>query len=494
MNALKHGLDAETLILPGEDEARYQDRREAWAAAYPPRDTLEASLLEQAVGLSWRLDRADRACAAHLAERIQLLQSAEYRRQQAEAEAAEAARIGEQLLAGPPPPKYDLAKIHARLVRLRRCDFAPYTPIFDLPSTQARMAQKRLGKPIPPDDPAHPELLLRRLRSTTAGCHWLLDRWTELRAALQSDTGWRPDERLRAVRLLAKLPADGLDDSTVRSIYLCCFVLGGDDPFVLEDQAREMANREFEDFLQRMKGRALPGQRPASREEARAWLLAFVDDVIAKLRSRAAMHAAREEAALASDRLSFDTSPAGRRLQRLQSRLHGRLLRTINLLMLARRRPGVSLPPRKLAPMVAASQSVASDCENVRNEANADPPDEAQPSISEGSPRSVCGGRVQPTECDSFHPMRCSQPITSGDDDKGPSSGRIVSATRVMSTDSEKVRNEANALPPAVATPAAIEGSAGPETEEPGLERPGETIPRELTGVSSRGLATALGC
>src|SRR5262245_12284126 len=63
MNALKHGLDAETLILPGEDETRYRDKRDAWVAACPPRDALEASLLEQAVGHSWRLERADRACA-----------------------------------------------------------------------------------------------------------------------------------------------------------------------------------------------------------------------------------------------------------------------------------------------------------------------------------------------------------------------------------------------------------------------------------------------
>jgi hypothetical protein len=38
MNALNHGLDAETLILPGESEAEYRDRLEAWTGAKPPRD------------------------------------------------------------------------------------------------------------------------------------------------------------------------------------------------------------------------------------------------------------------------------------------------------------------------------------------------------------------------------------------------------------------------------------------------------------------------
>ncbi len=339
MNALKHGLDAEILILPGEQEAEYREREGAWAASHPPRDPLEAELLEQAVQLSWRFDRAERVCAAHLAERIQLLQSPEYRRQQAEAEAAGAAAIGEQLLAGPPPPKYNLAKIHARLTRLREGFWAPYTPIFDLPSTQARTAQKRLGLPLPADDPARPELLLRHLRSSAAGCAWLLDRWASLRAALESNSGWRPDERLSAVRLLAKLPADALDDPIVRSIYLCCFTLDDNNPRVLDDQAKEMANIEFQYFLERMAGRRVDRHTPPSREVALGHLLAIVDDVVRELQVRAAMHAAREEAVRTPDRLAFDSSPTGRRMQRLQSRLLGTLLRTINLLTAARRRP-----------------------------------------------------------------------------------------------------------------------------------------------------------
>jgi hypothetical protein len=91
---------------------------------------------------------------------------------------------------------------------------------------RSRSARNLLGKPIPPDDLGHPELLLRRLRSTAAGCNWLLDRWIELRAALEAEAGWGRDERICAVRLLAKLPADAIDDPTVRTIYLCCFTLG----------------------------------------------------------------------------------------------------------------------------------------------------------------------------------------------------------------------------------------------------------------------------
>jgi hypothetical protein len=292
MNTLRHGLDAQTLILPGESEAEYRERLDSWTAARPPRDALEAALLEQAVRLSWQLDRADCVCTAHLAERIQLLQSPDYRRQQAEAEAAQAAELGQQLLAGPPPPKYNLAKIHARLVRLCRAEFAPDIPIFDLKSTQAKMALKRLGKPIPPDDPAQPERLLRRLKSTAAGCTWLRDQWSGLRAALIDNDSWQPAERLRAVRLLAKQPSEALDDPTVRSIYLCCFELGDNDPHVWDDQAKEMADREFAYFLERMKGRGFPDRRPRNREAALACLLTLVYGSIAQLLARAALHAA----------------------------------------------------------------------------------------------------------------------------------------------------------------------------------------------------------
>ncbi len=426
MNALKHGLDAQTLILPGEQESEYLERLDSWTGVYPPRDPLEQSLVEQAVRLSWQLDRADRVCARHLTERIRLLQSPEYQRQQAAAAAAEAAGVGEQLLADPPPPKYNLAKIHARLVRLRQTEFAPYTPIFDLPFARAKLATKRFRMPIPPDDPAHPERLLRRLKSTAAGCTWLLDRWAELRAALEQNNGWQPEERLRAVRLLAKLPADAVDDPQVRTIYFSCVILGGKDAQVFADQLREMADCEFDYFLERMASRGLTGQAPPSREAAQEWLLAMVDGVMMGLRARAAMHAEREEAALALDRLAFDGSPAGRRLLRLQSRLLGSLLRTINLLTEVRRRPDAFAELRKRAEAVGARPGEIVNCEKVRNEPNADPRSATETVL----------GWVQPTDCAASLPLGCTHPTSS------PESAQEVAATSEAPTRCERVRNE----------------------------------------------------
>jgi hypothetical protein len=40
------------VILPGEDEAGFRARLDAWRADFPPRNPLEESLLEQAARLS----------------------------------------------------------------------------------------------------------------------------------------------------------------------------------------------------------------------------------------------------------------------------------------------------------------------------------------------------------------------------------------------------------------------------------------------------------
>src|SRR6516225_3582643 len=62
-NAVKHGLRAKTLVLPGEDPVAYQARLDAWTADLAPTDDVEQFLVGRAVQLSWQLQRADRAIA-----------------------------------------------------------------------------------------------------------------------------------------------------------------------------------------------------------------------------------------------------------------------------------------------------------------------------------------------------------------------------------------------------------------------------------------------
>src|SRR4051812_18060565 len=72
LNALKHGLTAKTVVLPGEDAEALQARVEDWKDSIKPRTPLEDYLIERAAHVSWQLDRADRTVAARVANLMRL--------------------------------------------------------------------------------------------------------------------------------------------------------------------------------------------------------------------------------------------------------------------------------------------------------------------------------------------------------------------------------------------------------------------------------------
>jgi hypothetical protein len=59
-NALKHGLRAQAVVLPGEDGDEYARYRGQMTEQLQPADVQEIELAERIVGLSWRLRRAGR--------------------------------------------------------------------------------------------------------------------------------------------------------------------------------------------------------------------------------------------------------------------------------------------------------------------------------------------------------------------------------------------------------------------------------------------------
>src|SRR6516165_7419238 len=88
-NALKHGLKAKTVVLPGEDPQEYQARLDAWITDLNPQNDVELTLVERAVTLTWQLDRAERAEDARLASLIRAAPAATALRQE------EAAALGQ---------------------------------------------------------------------------------------------------------------------------------------------------------------------------------------------------------------------------------------------------------------------------------------------------------------------------------------------------------------------------------------------------------------
>jgi hypothetical protein len=60
-NALVHGLRAESALIPGEDQFKFDDHLELLSAAWHPQDEMEKSLVEQIAVIQWKLARLDRA-------------------------------------------------------------------------------------------------------------------------------------------------------------------------------------------------------------------------------------------------------------------------------------------------------------------------------------------------------------------------------------------------------------------------------------------------
>src|SRR6516162_3987027 len=69
-NGLKHGLTATIPVIPGEDPAVYEARLEAMIESLPPRNQVELDLLGRVAAATWSLERATRAEAALISQRI----------------------------------------------------------------------------------------------------------------------------------------------------------------------------------------------------------------------------------------------------------------------------------------------------------------------------------------------------------------------------------------------------------------------------------------
>ena len=196
-NALKHGLDARTLVLPGEEAGAFQDRLDAWATDLRPRNDVEQVLVERSATLSWQLERADRAEAARLAS-VLVAAPAEAALRQADLAAALGQRLFRDNRGPLPLYPHSLYDFHGR---------------------------PRISASEPGDDPDAPSRLLLQLESTAAGCRWLLDRWGELGSLLDRGLSWQSPDKFKAIRLLGRQPLDAADSEVVARIFQACHVL-----------------------------------------------------------------------------------------------------------------------------------------------------------------------------------------------------------------------------------------------------------------------------
>jgi hypothetical protein len=73
LNGLKHGLTAQTLVLPGENEADFQDLLNSYTAEHEPVTPTENALVTQLVMATWRMRRLYHMEAGYYAYKLKAL-------------------------------------------------------------------------------------------------------------------------------------------------------------------------------------------------------------------------------------------------------------------------------------------------------------------------------------------------------------------------------------------------------------------------------------
>ncbi len=300
-NALKHGMRARTIVLPGEDPAAFQARLDAWKARLQPRDDYERFLAERAAQVTWQLDRVDRAQAARLASRARAADC-----DHATAEADEV------------------------MVLARRLFWDPRGPIALYPQFKPSIGDPmRVSWSQDIEDPDEPARLVNRLENSLLGCAWMLDRWGDLRDLLEDGHKWQAPDRFMAIRLLGKQPIDPIEDEQVKAVYLCCKAIDPEGPPAYQDLTTELDSAEIKRLNERIDGREVFKQMPTEAEAARAVLFALVASRVQRLEILLTMHRERDAAA-GADRFGFDDTREGEQLRRYQLGCNRNLLRILD--------------------------------------------------------------------------------------------------------------------------------------------------------------------
>ncbi len=305
LNALKHGMRANLLVLPGEDAEACQARVDAWTDSLEPRNESERYLAERTARITLQLDRIERAYVARVSANIN--------------NAAEGLTE---------PEGEDVLTLGRRLFWDARGPLALYPHHGIIPHRE----EARVSFSGDVDDPNNPGRLVLALESSAKGCDWLTDRWAELRSLLERGQAWRSPDKLRAARLLGRQPADALDDPVVGTVFLACHKIDPSAGELFHEIWNDMQTREVETAKKQLKSAPPSSTRPKSEAEARKALLSIVDQSVARLKTIAEEHRKRTEAnaGLTANLLAFDASPEGERLRRYEISCSRLLLRSLD--------------------------------------------------------------------------------------------------------------------------------------------------------------------
>ena len=307
-NALKHGMTAKTVLLPGDDPQEFAGRLRYLQDDLQARNGLEAVVIERLAGDLWKSDRSDRSFCNRINFRLRHESD-----EQARKEADEAVELGQHLL---------------------------WMPEFPLPvgalEGEAKGALAKFPLADVPGDPKHPARLLLKLQATIAGCDWMLTRWDELRFRLENGGPWVMEDVWKMVRLLGKTGIEMKDDFQVALLVLASLALEPDGALeparkhrvaeAMHAMSRDQRLTRVIDgitrlcvpFQQALARMPLDKLAPENAAQARQRLSAVVEEElgrIGRLRGRLQQIAEADQAE-APVRLAFETGTEGDRQRR----------------------------------------------------------------------------------------------------------------------------------------------------------------------------------
>jgi hypothetical protein len=341
MNATKHGLRAESLVVLDEDPQVLEDRGTAWRACLLPGDDVEERLVHDAVVYTWMQDRARRAQAGRINANI-----ASYGVDQVQTNEKEVEDLGRRLFKD----------------RLGPLEFYPSPSLTERYDFSRNPSTSFVGKGNE-DDPDRPGALVLCLQSTLLGCEWMLGEWAKLKAIIDQGQAWLSSDKLKAVRLLGKQPFDAIDERDVAMVFIASFVLKPDRGAWYWEIAMELADADIKRFKNSAAVRELNSLKPEDAAKAREALLGIIERATERLTVKAEAHQerARLMAALASDFLAFDASPDGERLRRFDLASGRGLARSLSELRKHRGAPPLSVVSGPPLSVVSGPLSVASE-------------------------------------------------------------------------------------------------------------------------------------
>ena len=262
-NALKHGLTAATLVLPGEDPAALQAKIDFYKVGAGTTNELEEEMAERAAVAAWRHDRAIRHEIAQL-NRDNLAKAA-------------AAQLKKKL---------ETEALGQRLLFDRR------GPIELYPSRDHDRQQDRTSWIDDPNDPDHPRKIVDAMEATLSGCQWLRARFGELRDRLDEGLSIQSHEKLKMIRLMGRQPINALSVPDVARVFLACHALEPQYSYAFQELRCEIHEDQFKSHKRKLERWNKLGITPESPTAAREELLAIIDKAIERLRMLEADHQA----------------------------------------------------------------------------------------------------------------------------------------------------------------------------------------------------------